>query len=70
MNNTEATLSVITAVLETIEAHPQGMPSGALYALLMEFGCTSTQFSSLISLLTSTGAVREEGHLLFIGKRL
>ena len=61
----KALKAVVAAVLESL--HPEGTPAGTLYAGLMAYGCTLSQFEALISGLVSVGAIGKQGHLLLPG---
>jgi|688.fasta_scaffold13647_5 hypothetical protein len=56
-------IEIVMAVAETIREAGE-IPSGHLYAGLMEKGCTLTQYDNLIRTLIESGIVRKSGHML------
>ncbi len=49
---------LINTIIETVEkSGPMGAPGGAMYAALMQFGCTLSQFESLMNGLVKAGKV-------------
>ena len=63
---------VATAILEAIRAAgPSGAPAGVVYASLMTYGCTLSQFQSMMAGLERTGFVRRDPnhHLYFVASR-
>lgn len=66
-NQEKAALQVVLAVGEAIK-DLGSVPSGHLYARLMEHMSLET-YNKVIALLVKTGAVKEENHLLtWVGK--
>ena len=54
------------AVCETVaECGPLGAPSGAVYAALMAYGCSLSQYESLVSTMVTAGMLRKEGQTLY-----
>ena len=61
----KAIVQIVSALVECIEAAGnRGVPEGELYAVLMPTGCNLEQFQQLVSLLTESGRVKKQGHLL------
>jgi hypothetical protein len=61
----KAVVQIISVIAECIEsAGSMGVPEGHLYALLMPTGCSLEQFQQLVTVLTSSGRVKKQGHLL------
>jgi hypothetical protein len=56
-------IEIVMAVAETIREAGE-IPSGHLYAGLMEKGCTLAQYDNLIRTLIESGIVRKSGHML------
>jgi hypothetical protein len=56
-------IEIVMAVAETIREAGE-IPSGHLYAGLMEKGCTMAQYDNLIRTLIESGIVRKSGHML------
>jgi len=68
MSNNDKAVAALRAIVETVteavNASPSGLPSGHLYATLMGFGCSLSQYESLIGALVKVGKIRKQGHLL------
>lgn len=60
-----AALTIVKLVGQAIqEAGPDGMPSGILYASLMEQGITLGAYNQIIAVLKAAGLVTESFHVL------
>jgi hypothetical protein len=60
----------VTAILEAIQATgDSGAPAGVLYAALMAYGCTHSQFESVMGSLEHMGLVRRDGFLYYLASR-
>ena len=58
-------MQVIAAIYETIrDASPGGTPAGVLYAALMQYGCTLSQFESIVEMLVRAGMIERKGDIL------
>ena len=58
---------VVDAVLDAVKAAGSvGAPGGVLYAGLMTYGCTHSQFVSLMGALVRAGKLRQDGNLYFV----
>ncbi len=58
--------AVVDLVLQcVIDTGRNGAPAGMLYASLSQFGCTKTQFDTLMSLLVEAGRVECRGHVYY-----
>lgn len=57
--------SILKAVGECIQGHPDGVPSGVLYSQLMTYGCSLQQYEGIMDAFISCGQVRKDGNLLF-----
>lgn len=55
-------------VIEAVQASPQGVPGGHLYAALMSVGLTLEQFERLMGLLVEAGKVAKRGQLYYAVK--
>lgn len=66
MNNS---LKIIQAVAETIRELKQ-IPSGHLYARLMEVNLSLEGYEAIIGILKNSGLIKEENYeLIWIGKK-
>jgi hypothetical protein len=54
-----------TALLNTIEAFPDGAPMGPCYLAFMQAGFSLEDFAEVVQTLVDTGKVRRSGDLLF-----
>jgi hypothetical protein len=62
----ESAKKVIVAVYSAVkETGTKGMPSGHLYALLMQYGFTLDRYNNLIQGLCDLGFIRQEGYVLY-----
>lgn len=62
----KALLGILDGMLDTIKsAGDLGCPEGPMYAAMMHYGCSLSQFQSLIGILVKSGKVRKSGNLLF-----
>lgn len=60
-----AVLTIVKLVGQAIqEAGPDGMPSGILYASLMEQGITLGAYNQIIAVLVAAGLITNDSHLL------
>ena len=58
-------LKLVDAVSEAVQAAgPQGIPSGRLYSMLMEMGCSLNQYNGLIGIAVKMGKITNSNHLL------
>lgn len=64
MSQAKALLEIIQALIATVEAVPEGIPSGHLYAQLMTKGCSLEQFKQIESIMVGSGKVVKKGDLL------
>lgn len=65
-NTTDAMKQILDAVTDAVRAAGHaGCPEGVLYAHLMGFGCSLSQFHAMIGALVRVGRVRKEGHVLY-----
>lgn len=61
----EAMQQALDGVYEAIKSTGNsGIPSGHLYAMMMEFGCSIDVFEYLISTLKKEGKITENNYLL------
>ncbi len=60
--NVRAFIAYAEALLETVEAMPEGAPAGPLYATVMGL-FSYDQFERLMHLLVQAGRVRKVGHV-------
>jgi len=61
----QAALAVINVVRDAIrEAGPEGIASGPLYAMLMEFGCSLKTYEAIIGILIEAGVITRSNNLL------
>lgn len=61
-----ATIKVCEAVCDAIgEAGEDGIPSGHMYVLLMEYGMSYQGYVNLIDLLISAGRIRVSHNVLY-----
>jgi len=59
--------AVADAIIESIDlAGPQGAPAGVMYAALMSYGITLSQFEQIMAGLCGAGKLRKSGHLYFV----
>jgi len=66
ITNKERALDIIASVLLAIrEAGEEGIPSGYLYATLMQVGIDLDAYNSIIGYLKKLGMIRESFHLLY-----
>jgi hypothetical protein len=63
ITNQQAVMKIIAAVGEAIKDAGQ-IPSGELYAMLLNFGITFNQFETLIMTMKRAGLVAENNNLL------
>lgn len=61
----KALVAIIESIVETVNESPDGAPAGVMYAALMHYGCSHSQFESLMGALVRKGRIRQEGHLYF-----
>ena len=59
-----AAQAVTEAILETIRAIPEGVPSGHLYAMLMSYGVDLETYELFIGSLVASGKIRKSNDLL------
>lgn len=60
----DAVISLVKTVHEALATAPNGFPSGALYAYLMNI-LTLEQYNQLIAHMIAAKLIRESGNLLF-----
>jgi len=54
------------AVVDSVRAGgPLGVPGGTLYATLMTYGCTLSQYEQIMGALVSAGRLEKRGELYF-----
>lgn len=58
-----AALDVMRAVADAIK-EAKRIPSGHLFAMLMEHGCSIEQFQTIVNTLKSTGLISEQNYEL------
>ena len=61
----DAITEILKAIGDAIQESPNGLPAGSLYAQLMPFGITLSQYESIEECFIKAGKVRKQGNLLF-----
>lgn len=57
---------VVGAIKSAIQAGgPMGTPGGTLYAALMAYGCTLSQFETIVGGMVKAGILKRRGDLYF-----
>jgi len=59
---------IVDAIQEAVDACPQGMPSGHLYARLMPYMGIDT-YNQIIAAMVKAGRITNHGHLLETTKK-
>jgi len=58
----QALKQICDAVIDTVkQSGPMGAPGGILYAALMAYGCSLSQFESLMGALVRAGKLTKHG---------
>lgn len=63
MNTQTAIIQLVKHIGEAIK-EAGSIPSGNLYAMLSQFGCSLSVYEQLIGAFKDAGKVKEENHLL------
>lgn len=61
---------MVNALCQTVNACPEGAPSGVLYIVAMQEGFTLELYERMINTLIKGGVLRKEGDVLFATKYL
>lgn len=56
--------ALLNTVCEIVAEEPNGVPSGVLYAGLMQYGCTLNAYEMLLTILKSAGRIEERHNVL------
>ena len=67
--NTELSQVLDLIVQAVKETHTSGISGGMLYSSLMAFGCTLSQYETIMAVLVETGKVTKRGHFYFVEER-
>ena len=64
-----ALMSVIDTVIEAInETGTEGIPGGTLYAMLMQHGCSLSQYEMIMGIIVDAGRASKRGHVYYSTK--
>ena len=62
---TNQKMAIAKGVYAIVLKHPEGYPSGHLYAQLMETGMDLAEYENLIDLMVKHSLLTQKNHLLF-----
>lgn len=65
----EQVRAILDTVYDIVADEPDGVPSGTLYAALMQYGCTINAYEQIILLLKHAGKLEERHNKLYATMR-